>query len=137
MTTITATDLKLRLGEYLKRAERETFIVTKNGKPAVKLMPAGAVDCYSYQEAVPNYEALQSLRVAEPECDVYDASEPGALYGGDEWMLTMNGTPVARVTPLPKKKKRKLGFIDIGPVSEETIRETMAPIMTDELSVIW
>ena len=39
MTTITATELKENLGKYILLAQTEDIRITKNGKPAVRLVP--------------------------------------------------------------------------------------------------
>lgn len=38
--SITATELKMNLGKYLKQAEKEDVIITKNGKEVARLTKA-------------------------------------------------------------------------------------------------
>ena len=40
MCTITATELKENLGKYLVKATKEEILVTKNGKPLIRLVSA-------------------------------------------------------------------------------------------------
>lgn len=40
MCIITATELKENLGKYLKMASKEEILVTKNGKPLIRLCSA-------------------------------------------------------------------------------------------------
>ena len=141
---ITATELKLNLGKYLDLANKEEIVITKNGKTIAQLIGtrtfkydlseleqwvAGTSGAHTLGEAaVPAYGTVAA------QAEKHGANMPVE----DSWLLTCNGEPVAQLTPILKqKKKRRLGFIDGPPVSEETIAALLAPGMTDEEYEEW
>ena len=113
---ITATELKLNLGKYLEMANEREIVITKNGKSIAQL-----IGTRTFKYDLSELEQWVSRTAAE-----------------DSWLLTFNGEPVAQLTPvLKQKRKRRLGFIDGPPVSEETIAALLAPGMTDEEYEEW
>ena len=153
---ITATELKLNLGKYLEAANDESIVITKNGKAIAQLI---GVRTFTYdfseleQWAV---ETAQAYTIGEGRAAAYGAA--GAVSSGvgnavgksvgnaganesgsaDSWILTRNGEPVAALTPILKqKKKRRLGFIDGPPASEETIAALFESDWTDEDEERW
>ena len=126
MKVITATELKTNLGKYLEAARSEEVAITRNGACIAKLCSASTV----YSPGEPENEDLNKLSsrlMALREPENFASYDVG---GRDEWTLACNGEPVARLTPI--KKKRKLGFLDGPPDSEETIAAIMEPVMTEE-----
>jgi antitoxin (DNA-binding transcriptional repressor) of toxin-antitoxin stability system len=139
---ITATELKTNLGKYLTAAAEEDIVITKNGKVIARLMgPPGAArpavreDEYSAEEYKAWSDNLARLMVAESGGAAYDASEPGDAPADTRWELIFDGKAVAKLTPL--KKKRKLGFIKIGPVSAETEAALFEPTVEPEVLDRW
>ena len=60
--TITATELKLNLGKYLKLAEKEDVYVTRNGKVTTKL-------CNPNQQRIDAVNALRGILPADITLD--------------------------------------------------------------------
>jgi prevent-host-death family protein len=116
---ITATELKQNLGKYIDEAAHGDVVITKNGKAVARLVGES-----EYQTGASELDNLLMLREASV-ADVYSpGAVPGIPLGGagaapgqgidiglGEWVLTYNGENVARLTPIPKKKKRRLGFM--------------------------
>ena len=126
MKVITATELKTNLGKYLEAARSEEVAITRNGACIAKLCSASTV----YSRSEPENDdlcRLTSRLMALREPENFASYDVG---GGDEWTLACNGEPVARLTPI--KRKRRLGFIDGPPASEETIAAIMEPVMTEK-----
>jgi prevent-host-death family protein len=133
---ITATELKTNLGKYLNAAGREDVVITKNGKAVARL-----VGEQEYLAGAAELDKLLMFREM-PAADIYDAGSSPALVSGidldvGEWMLTHNGEPVARLTPIPKKKKRRLGFISGPPVTEEEDAALFESEWTEEDEKEW
>ena len=148
---ITATELKLNLGKYLEAANDEVIVITKNGKEIAKLigsrtykydfseleelerqMKNGA----TYSPVVPSSMVLGEAPAAGYGTNPGADSESGAE--ADIWLLTRNGEPVAQIKPFMKqKRKRKLGFMGCGPVSEETDAALFESDFTGEVYERW
>jgi prevent-host-death family protein len=65
------------------------------------------------------------------------ATTMDAALDVDKWLITRDGEPIARITPIPKKKKRILGFFK-GP--EATPKEEAALLeseWTEEIEKEW
>jgi prevent-host-death family protein len=117
---ITATEFKTNLGKYLDDVGREDVVITKNGKPVARLIGERA-----YLDGAAELGKLLMIHES-PVTDFYDAGAGSSSSSGaypsvgagegigldaGEWMLTHDGEPVARLTPVVKRKKRKLGFM--------------------------
>jgi len=148
---ITATELKLNLGKYLEAANDEVIVITKNGKEIAKLIGSRTFK-YDFSE-------LEELEAQMKKGAMYSQAAPGGAvlgeapavgYGAkpdidsesgpeaDTWLLTHNGEPVAQLSPFMKqKKKRKLGFMGCGPVSEETDAALFESDFTGEVYERW
>jgi len=133
---ITATELKLNLGKYLDAANDEVIVITKNGKAIANL-----VGTYSYKYDLSELEEFdkkinEGLTLSETNDPLYNSD--GSKQPEDFWALTLNGEPVAQLKPILKEKpKRKLGFIDCPPSSDETTAALLAPVMSDEEYEEW
>ena len=123
---ITATELKNNLGKYLQKARSEDIIITKNGALIARLTSVTSKEDQSKSYYADNENSSGKLSMLKEE-RFSEAYETGTA---DEWAVTHNGEPVARLTPI--RKKRKLGFIEGPPVSQETIDALMEPVMTEE-----
>jgi prevent-host-death family protein len=143
---ITATEFKTNLGKYLDSVEREDVIITKNGKPVARLVGERA-----YLDGAAELNKLLLFREL-PAADFYDAGagsspSPGGFPGGSmkagididagEWMLTHDGEPVARLTPVAGRKKRKLGFIKGPGADQSEIDAVLASEWTKEDEEEW
>jgi len=60
---INATEFKMRVGKYLKLAEKEEIIITKNGKEVAKLVPIN-------KQGTPNADFLYGLMQNYPNKDI-------------------------------------------------------------------
>ncbi|MDR2610473.1 MAG: type II toxin-antitoxin system Phd/YefM family antitoxin [Clostridiales Family XIII bacterium] len=141
---ITATELKKNLGKYLGAITREDVVITKNGKAVARIISER-----DYRAGAAELDKLLLLR-EQPAGDLY-APEAGSaasagimpgLPGGldldaGEWALTHNGEPVARLTPIPKKKKRQLGFIKGPPATPEEEAALFESEWTEEIEREW
>jgi prevent-host-death family protein len=119
---ITATELKKNLGKYLGAATREDVVITKNGKAVARIVGERA-----YLAGASELDELLLFREL-PATDFYNAGE---------WVLTHNGEPVARLAPIPKKKKRQLGFIKGSPVTPEEEAALFESEWTEEDEEEW
>jgi prevent-host-death family protein len=133
---ITATELKNNLGMYIKAARAEDVVITKNGKPLVRL------SAYS-PEASETLESAEDIGTSAAD-SLYDFSVPEPSFlrecplptsigagGTGEWLITHNGEPVANIVPV--KKKRRLGFIRTGgSMADEEAAALMEPVMSEE-----
>jgi prevent-host-death family protein len=151
---ITATEFKMNLGKYLDTSEHEDVIITKNGKPVARLVGERA-----YLDGAAELNKLLLFREL-PATDFYDAgvgsspppvsspsrssgvsSDRGVGAGIDldagEWMLTHDGEPVARLTPVVKRKKRKLGFMKGPGADEKEIEAIFESEWTEEDEEEW
>jgi prevent-host-death family protein len=143
---ITATEFKMNLGKYLDTSEREDVIITKNGKPVARLVGERA-----YLDGASELNKLLMFRES-PATDFYDvgvgSSPPSGVFSGGgaetgidldagEWMLTHDGVPVARLTPVAKKKKRKLGFMKGPGADEKEIEAIFESEWTEEDEEEW
>jgi prevent-host-death family protein len=154
---ITATEFKSNFGRYLAAVDREDVVITRNGKPVARLVSERA-----YASGAAELDKL--LMVHENAVDIYnsygagasgshgtsDASgspgSPGAPDAGaaavpelgiGEWLLTHDGEPVAKVTPIIKKKKRMLGFMGKAPASDKEIAALLESEWTEEDEEEW
>ena len=110
---ITATEFKKNLGKYLDQARFEDVIITKNGALIAKLTAVrdgGDCDKLYYTDSDPK-RGFDSMIGEDLPAETYSAN------ADDEWVLTHNGEPVAKLTPI--RKKRKLGFIKGSSGSEK------------------
>jgi prevent-host-death family protein len=145
---ITATEFKMNLGKYLDSVEREDVIITKNGKPVARLVGERA-----YLDGASELNKLLMLHES-PAVDFYDAGAgssssplPGVFPDGGakagpgldagEWMLTHDGEPVARLTPIVKRKKRKLGFMKGPGAGKKEIEAILESEWTEEDEEKW
>jgi prevent-host-death family protein len=152
---ITATEFKMNLGKYLDAVDREDVVITKNGKPAARLVSERA-----YLEGSSELDKLMMFREL-PVTDFYDAGagssgasgvsifsgtsgsfpNEGAAAGIDldvgEWMITHDGEPVARLAPIAKKKKRKLGFMKGPGADQDEIEAIFESEWTEEDEEEW
>jgi prevent-host-death family protein len=143
---ITATEFKTNLGKYLDAVEREDVIITKNGKPVARLVGERA-----YLDGAAELNKLLLFHES-PVTDFYDVNagpsssskaypSVGAKAGIDldagEWMLTHDGEPVARLTPVVKRKKRKLGFMKGPGITEEEEAALFESEWTEEDEEEW
>jgi prevent-host-death family protein len=140
---ITATELKNNLGKYLTAAADEDIVITKNGKVIAHLVgPDRFAGEYTPDEYAKWSEGFGKLLLGESATYTYDADVPGSESGsgsgngGPEWELTRDGKAVAKLEPV-KKKKRKLGFIHVGPVSAETEAALFEPTVEPEVLEKW
>jgi hypothetical protein len=74
--------------------------------------------------------------------DFYDAGAGGDVaagigLGAGEWMLTHDGEPVARLTPVATRKKRRLGFIKGPGADQEEIEAILESEWTEEDEEEW
>jgi prevent-host-death family protein len=140
---ITATELKLNLGKYLETANDGPVVIKKNGKPIAQL-----IGTRSYEHDLSEFERwetkIKSAFIGEAAPAAYGAVASTGVDGASEaaapggWLLTYNGEPVAQLTPvLKRKKKRRIGFIDGPPASEETIAALFESEWTDEEYEQW
>ncbi|MDN5363609.1 MAG: hypothetical protein PWQ91_670 [Eubacteriales bacterium] len=60
---VNATEFKMRVGKYLKLAEKEEIVITKNGKEVAKLVPAN-------KGGTPNVDFLYGLMADYPNKSV-------------------------------------------------------------------
>ena len=142
---ITATELKLNLGKYLEAANSEDIVITKNGKGIARLT---GINMFKYDlSELEEFEAKlkESSALGEAPAQAYgaDNAEAPGMDGEneaamDDWVLSHNGEPVARLQPILKqKKKRRLGFIEGPPTSEENIAALFESDWTDEDYEAW
>ncbi len=133
---ITATELKLNLGKYLEAANDEVIVITKNGKEIAKLIGTRSFK-YDFSELEDFEKQMKSgFVLGEPPAPAYGSS--AADSEPDAWLLTHNGQPVAKLSPvLTEKPKRKLGFIEGPPVSAETNAAIFESVFTDEEYEEW
>ena len=135
---ITATELKLNLSKYLDAANNEPIVITKNGKAIAQLTGMRTFK-YDLSELEQWIKQTASASVLGEGAETYGASttNPGGTddtcASKEGWMLTLNGEPVAQLTPILKqRKKRRLGFMDCPPASEETIAALFESEWTDD-----
>jgi prevent-host-death family protein len=143
---ITATEFKMNLGKYLDAATREDVIITKNGKPVARLVGERA-----YLDGASELDKLLILHES-PVTDFYNVGagasalsgvrpDDGAAAGIDldagEWMLTHDGEPVARLTPVAKRRKRKLGFMSGPGADRKEIEAILESEWTEEDEKAW
>jgi prevent-host-death family protein len=69
--------------------------------------------------------------------DPRSAAAAGLDLAVGEWVLTHNGEPVARLTPIQKKKKRQLGFIKGPGADPEEISALLESEWTEEIEEEW
>ena len=128
---ITATELKLNLGKYLEAANDEVIEITKNGKTIAKL-----IGTRTFKYDLSELDILKrmvdgGLVVSEQQTPAYGTS--CSKPPGDFWALTLNGEPIAQLTPLLKEKpRRKLGLYEGPPSSDETNAALFESDYTDE-----
>jgi len=60
---INATEFKMRVGKYLKLAEKQEIVITKNGKEVAKLVPIN-------KQGTPNADFLYGLMRNYPNKDI-------------------------------------------------------------------
>jgi prevent-host-death family protein len=141
---ITATEFKTNLGKYLDDVGREDVVITKNGKPVARLIGERA-----YLDGAAELGKLLMIHES-PVTDFYDAgasSSPGAYpsvgagegigLDAGEWILTHDGEPVARLTPVVKRKKRKLGFMKGPGAGQKEIEAILESEWTEEDEKEW
>ncbi|MCL2110685.1 MAG: type II toxin-antitoxin system Phd/YefM family antitoxin [Clostridiales bacterium] len=138
---ITATELKQNLGKYLEEANNEPVTITKNGKPMAQLI---GLRTYKYDlSELEQWSAKmrEQFTLGEATAPAYGASSPSMPADGanaEGWLLTHNGEPMARLSPVMKKKKKRiLGFMNCGPVSDEENAELFKSDWTDEMEEEW
>jgi prevent-host-death family protein len=136
---ITATELKTNLGKYLNAAADEDIVITKNGKVIAHLVgPDRFADEFTPEEYAAWSDNLSGLLVAESASFTYDGEAAGGGSGGghSEWAVMRDGLAVAKLEPV-RKKKRKLGFVHVGPISEETEAALFEPTVEPEVLERW
>jgi prevent-host-death family protein len=132
---ITATELKLNLGKYLEASNDEVVTITKNGKVIARLI---GVRSYKYDfSELEEFDARIKSGLVLGEASVPGYGEKHDAVDSDShtdsWLLTRNGEPVAKLTPVVKENpKRRLGFMHGPPDSSETFAALLEPVMTDE-----
>ena len=137
---ITATELKINLGKYLEAANDEEVVITKNGKAIARLTGVRTFK-YDFSE-LEEFEAKirESSMLGEAPALAYGAGGAALIDDAatDSWILSHNGEPVAQLQPILKqKKKRKLGFIEGPPASDETDAALFESEWTDEEYEEW
>jgi prevent-host-death family protein len=145
---ITATEFKTNLGKYLDTAGREDVVITKNGKAVARL-----VGEREYRAGAAELDKLLLLREM-PAGELYDSGASSIMpfgigsagstggaksmdLGAGEWVLMHDGEPVARLTPIPKKKKRRLGFIKGEGAGQDEIDGIFESEWTEEDEEEW
>ena len=73
MCTITATEFKENFGKYLELGQKEDILVTKNGKPLVRIVSAKGSS--SWNDFFDKYEGI----VKEEDLDLNDPITAGIL----------------------------------------------------------
>jgi prevent-host-death family protein len=148
---ITATEFKKNLGKYLGALAHEDVLITKNGKVVARL-----IDERAYREGAAELNKLLLLREI-PAAELYDSgagpgvsksnafthsgrsvvTAPSGNADKDEWFVTHNGEAVAQITPMLKKKKRRLGFIKGPGATPEEIEALLESEWTEEIEREW
>jgi hypothetical protein len=79
--------------------------------------------------------ALISATASVTTTDVTTAMD--ASLDVDEWLITRDGEPVARITPIPKKKRRILGFFKGPEATPEEEAALLESEWTEEIEKEW
>lgn len=95
MTIVNMHDAKTQLSDLVARAEAgEEIIIARRNKPAVRLVPEGALGFREDGQAPFNLDGLAE-----------------AVKAGREFTIMQDGKPVAKVEPVSNKQPRKLGAL--------------------------
>ena len=132
---ITATEFKINLGKYLDASNDEDVIITKNGKTIARLVGTKGTEYDPAALEEWNAKMMELCKLGESEAPAYGSA---ITDNANAWALTLNGEPVAYLSPIKKvKQKRKLGFIKGPPVSEETDAALFESEFPDDVYERW